>query len=159
MSLPGGSCGRVVMQARLVEAVEQLAEEAARWEDAYRSWERATEVRDQVAVRMERKLRVAAGGLSVARFDAVCRRRSVRSVAEAQQKASAIRATADVEAAAAERDCAVAAADATVLAALIVLAEASKAVLDCGTAGPRLVGRSRAELLRLARLPARTPMG
>ncbi len=29
---------------------------------------------------MERELQVATGGLSVARFEAVCRRRSVRSV-------------------------------------------------------------------------------
>lgn len=142
------------MQARLVEAVEQLAEGAARWEEAYRSWERAVEVREQVAARTERRLLVATGGLSVARFEAVCRRRSVRSVVEAQQKASALRAMADVEAAVAERDRAVAAADATVLAVLTVLSEASRVVLGYGTAGPRLVGRSRAELRRLARLPA-----
>jgi len=42
------------MQARLVEAVEPVAEEAARWEDADQSWERAVEVRDQLATRMER---------------------------------------------------------------------------------------------------------
>ena len=144
------------MQARLAEAVEQLAEGAARWEDAYRSWERAVEVHDQVAARMERKLRVATGGLSVARFEAICRRRSVRSVVEAQQKASAIHAKADMEAAVAERDRAMAVADATVLAARIVLAGASKVVLGCGTAGPRLVGRAPAELECLARLPART---
>ena len=68
------------MQASLVEAVEQLAEGAARWEDAYRSWARAVEVRDKVAALTERKLQVATGGLSVARFEAICRHRSVRSV-------------------------------------------------------------------------------
>jgi hypothetical protein len=90
----------------------------------------------------------------VARFEAVCRRRSVRSVAEAEQKASAIRAKAGVEAAVGERVRALAAAGADVLAARIALAEASKVLLGYGTAGPRLVGRSRAELRRLARLPA-----
>jgi hypothetical protein len=103
---------------------------------------------------MDRKLLVATGGLSVSRFEAVCRRRSLRSVVEAQQKASAVRARAKVESTVAERDRAVAAADAAVLAARIVLAEASKVVLGYGTTGSRLVGRSRAELRRLARLPA-----
>jgi len=153
-SLPGGSCGRVVMQDALELAAERLAEAAAGWEDAYRRWEHAVGVRDRVVARMDRKLLVATGGLSVARFEAVCRRRSVRSVAEAEQKASAIRAKAGVEAAVAERVRAVTAADAAVLATRIVLAEASKIVLGYGTTGPRLVGRSRAELRRLARLPA-----
>lgn len=154
-SLPGGSCGRVVKQDALELPAERLAEAAARWEDAYRRLERAVDSRDRVAARMDRKLLVATGGLSVARFEAVCRRRSVRSVAEAEHKASAIRARAEVEATVAERDRAVAAADAAVLAARIVLAEVSKDVLGYGTAGPGLVGRSRAELRRLARLPAR----
>jgi hypothetical protein len=153
-SLPGGSCGRVVKQDALELAAERLAEAAARWEDAYRSSEQAVDSRDRVAARMDRKLLVATGGLSVARFEAVCRRRSVRSVVEAQQKASAIRAKAGVEAAVAERVRAITAADAAVLATRIVLAEASKIVLGYGTTGPRLVGRSRAELRRLARLPA-----
>jgi hypothetical protein len=153
-SLPGGSCGRVVKQDALELAAERLAEAATRWEDAYRSLEQAVDSRDRVAARMDRKLLVATGGLSVARFEAVCRRRSVRSVAEAEQKASAIRAKAGVEAAVGERVRALAAAGADVLAARIALAEASKVLLGYGTAGPRLVGRSRAELRRLARLPA-----
>jgi hypothetical protein len=153
-SLPGGSCGRVVKQDALELAAERVAEAAARWEDAYRSLEQAVDSRDRVAARMDRKLLVATGGLSVARFEAVCRRRSVRSVAEAEQKASAIRAKAGVEAAVGERVRALAAAGADVLAARIALAEASKVLLGYGTAGPRLVGRSRAELRRLARLPA-----
>ena len=136
-------------------AAERLVEGAARWVDAYRSWEHAVKVGDRVRVRMERKLLGATGGLSVARFEAVCGRRSPRSVAEAQEKASAIRARPVVEVIVAERDLAVTAADATVLAARIVLAEASKVLLGYGTAGPRLVGRSRVELRRLARLPAR----
>ena len=153
-SLPGGSCGRVVKQDALEVVTQRVVEVAASWEDAYRSWEHAVDSRDRVAARMDRKLLVATGGLSVARFEAVCRRRSVRSVAEAEQKASAIRAKAEVEAAVAERDRALAAAGAAVLAARIVLAEASKDVLGYGTTGPRLVGRDRAELRRLARLPA-----
>jgi len=135
-------------------AADELAGAAAVWEDAYRSWEHAVDSRDRVMARMDRKVLVATGGLSVTRFEAVCRRRSVRSVAEAQQKASAIRARAGVEATVAERDRAITAADAAVLASRIVLAEVSKVVLGYGTAGPRLVGRSRADLHRFARLPA-----
>jgi hypothetical protein len=154
VSLAGGSCGRVRRQDALEGATERLAEGATRWEDAYRSWEQAVDVRGRVVTRMERKLLAATGGLSVVRFEAVCRRRSVRSVAEAQRKASAIRTRPVVDGVVAERDRAVAAADAAVLVARVVLAEASKALLDYGTAGPRLAGRSRVELRRLARLPA-----
>jgi hypothetical protein len=156
VSLLGGSRGRVVTRAELVAVADQLAEEAARWEDAYRDWERAVKVRDRVAARMDRKLLAATGGLSVARFAAVCRRRSVRSVIEAEEKAFAIQAKPAVEVAIAERDRSLAEAGAAVLAARIILAEATKAVLGYGTAGPRLVGRNRAELRRLARLPSRT---
>ena len=142
-------------QAELEAATKRLVEGAARWEDAYRGWEHAVGVRERVVAGMDRKLLEATGGLSVTRFEAVCRRRSVRSVAEAERKAFAIRARAAVEAAVAERDRAVAAADAAALAARIVLAEVSKDILGYGIAGPRLVGRNRAELRRLARLPAR----
>jgi hypothetical protein len=155
VSLAGDSCGRVVKQAELEAATERLAEGAARWEDAYRRWEHAVDARGRVMERMDRKLLVATGGLSVTRFEAVCHRWSVRSVAEAEQKAAAIQAKATVEAAAAERDRALAEVDAAVLAARIVLAGASKVVLGYGTAGPHLVGRSPAELRRFARLPAR----
>ncbi len=143
------------MRVQVVAAAEQLVEGAARWEDAYRSWERAGEVRERVTADMGRKLLVATGGLSAARFEAVCRRRSVRSVTEAQQKASAIRAKPAFEVALAERDCVLAAADGDVQAAQVVLAEASKVILGYGNAGPRLVGHSHAEVRRLARLPAR----
>jgi len=156
LSLVGGRSGRVLMGAGLVAAADQLAEGAVRWEDAYRGWVRAVEARDRVAGRMERKVTGVTGGLSVARFEAVCRRRSVRSVVEAEQKASAIRARPAVEATVAERDRAVAAADAAVLAARVVLAEASKVILGYGNAGPRLVGRSPVDLRRLARQPRRT---
>lgn len=139
----------------LEAAMQRLVDGSAAWGDAYRGWEQAVAARDRVGERMDRRLLVATGGLSVTRFEAVCRRRSVRSVVEAERKAAAIRARAGVEAAVAERDRAVAAADAAVLAARIVLAEASKVVLGYGIAGPGLVGRSRAELRRLARLPAR----
>lgn len=146
----------MVMRAELVAVAGQLVEGAAHWEDAHRSWVRAIEARDRVARQMQRKVAGVTGGLSVTRFEAVCRRRSVRSVVEAQQKASAIRAKATVEAAVAERDRALAAADATVLAARVVLAEASKVILGYGTAGPRLVDQSRTDLRRLARLPPRS---
>ena len=46
--------------------VEVVAEGAVRWEDAYREWQRAAQARDRVAVRMERKVTEATGGLSVA---------------------------------------------------------------------------------------------
>ncbi len=145
-----------MIRAELSSVIERLVDGAARWQDAYRYWEDAVVVRDRLAARLERELLAATGGLSAPRFEAVWRRRSVRSVAEAQQKASAIRARAAVQVALAERDLAVAAADGTVLGARIVLAEASKVILGYGTAGPSLVGRSRADLRRLARFPART---
>ena len=144
----------MVKRDALEAVMQRLVDGAARWEDAYRGWEHAVGVRDRVGARMDRKVLVATGGLSVARFEAVCRRRSVRSVVEAQRKASAIRTRPVVDGVVGERDRAVAAADAAVLAARIVLAEASKVLLGYGNAGPRLVGRSRAELRRLARLPA-----
>lgn len=146
----------MAMRAELVVAADQLVEGAARWQDARQNWEGAFEVRDRVMARMERKLMEATDGLSVSRFEAVCRRRSVRSVVEARQKASAIRAMPAVETIVAERNRAVAAADQAVLAARVAVAEASKVLLGYGTVGPRLVGRCPADLRRLARLPART---
>ena len=142
-------------KAELVAVAERLADGAACWKQAFRSWERTVEVRHRVAARSERKVLEATGGLSVARFEAVCRRRSVRSVVEAQQKASAIRTRPSIEAAVAERDRAVAAADAAVLTARVALAEASKVILGYGTAGCGLVGRSPAEVRRLSRRPGR----
>jgi hypothetical protein len=158
VSVAGGSCGRVVKQTELEVAADRLVEGATSWTAAYRAWEQAVDGRDRAAARMQRRVTETTGGLSVTRFEAVCHRRSVRSVAEAEQKASAIRARAAVEAAVAERDRTVAAADAAVMAARIALAEASKRILGYGTAGTRMVGRSRAELGRLAMLPARTPL-
>jgi hypothetical protein len=104
VSLLGDSCAQVVTRANLVAVPDRLAEEAARWQDAYWNWERAVKVRDRVAARMDRKLLAATGGVSVARFAAVCRRRSVRSVVEAERKASPIQAKPAVEVAMAERD-------------------------------------------------------
>ncbi len=75
----------------------------------------------------------------------------MRSVDEAEGKAAAIQAEATVEVGVAERDRVLAEADGAMLAARIP--GARKVVLGYGTAGPRLVGRNRAELRRPARLP------
>ncbi len=60
----------MVKQVEMEVATERLAEGAARWEDAYRRWEQEVDVRDQVIARMDRKLEVATGGISVTRFEA-----------------------------------------------------------------------------------------
>ena len=39
VSLPGVMTGRMAMRVELAVATEGLANGAARWEDAYRSWE------------------------------------------------------------------------------------------------------------------------
>ncbi len=146
----------MVLRAELEAAVEVVVEEAARWEDAYGTWRQAVKVRDRVAERMDRRVTIATGGLSVARWQAVCQRRSVRSVVEAKQKALAIRSRPAVETAIIERHCALVSEDAIVLVARVVLAERSKVMLGYGTAVYRLVDQSAAELRRLARCPPRT---
>jgi len=141
----------MVVRAEVRAAVEQLAEAAEQWRLAYGDWQRATRVRDTVAKQMQRRVTKATGGLSVARFEVICRRRSFHDVEDAKAKARAIRARPAVNAAVAERDRAVALEDAKVRAARIALGEASKAIARYGTLGADTIGQSVPELRRLAR--------
>jgi len=143
----------MIVQDELRAAVEQIADADERWRHAYDDWQRAVRVRDRLCERMERRVANATGGLSVARWEAVCRRRSFQTVEDAKRKARAIRARPAVEAAIAERDLVLAAEDAKVLAARIALAEASKAMARYGTLGADMIGQTAAELRRLARQP------
>jgi hypothetical protein len=143
----------MLVRVDVVAVVELVAADAARWEDAYRDWRQAVEIRDRVANRMDRLVMAATGGLSLARWEAVCRRRCIRSITDAQQKARAIRDRPSVTAAVADRDRAVAVEDARVLTARVVLADASTTLVSRGTAGAGMVGRTGLELRRLARRP------
>jgi len=138
------------------EAVEQIADAGERWRRAYDDWLVAVTERDRLAGRMERRVREAAGGLSVARFEVACRRRYFHDVEDARRKAVALRARPAVTAAVAERDRVLAAADAKVVAARMVLAEASNAMAGYGTVGLDMIGVSAPELRRLARRPPST---
>ena len=148
--------GCMVLRGELGDAVEEIAEVAGAWKRAYDDWKRAVKERDRAAERMERRVTKATGGLSVARFEAVCRRRSFHDVEDAKAKARAIRSRPAVEAAVADRDDVIADADAKVLTSRIELAEASKAVACYGRTGLDMIGLSAAELRRLSRLPPST---
>ena len=134
-------------------AAVQMADAAEGWRLAYDDWQRAVKARGRLCGQMERRVVNATGGLSVVRFEAVCRRRSFHDVEAAKAKARAIRARPAVEAAIAEQDRVVAVEDAKVLAARIIFAEASKAIARYGTLGLHMIGQSAPELRRLARLP------
>lgn len=125
----------MVVRDEVLEAVGEIVEVAGRWRRSYDDWQRALKDRDRVAERMERRVTKATGGLSAARFEVACRRRSFHDIDDAQRKARAIRARPAVEAAVAERDRVIADADARVLAARIDLAHATK--------GPRPLRKNR----------------
>jgi hypothetical protein len=146
--------GQVARRAEVRAAVDVIVEVAGEWEHAYDQWQRAVKVRDRVADRMDRQIRHATAGLSLARWEAVCARSCFHTVDDAKQKARAIRARPAVEAAVAQRNRVLAAEDAKVLAARIALAQRSKTMARYGTVGLDLIGRSGAELDRLARRPA-----
>lgn len=142
-----------MVRGEVREAVEKIADAGEGWRRAYDNWEVAVRERDRLAGRMERRAREAAGGLSVARFEVTCCRRYFHDVKDAKRKAAALRARPGVEAAVAERDRVLAAADAKVVAARMVLAEESKVIAGYGTAGLDMIGLSALELRRLARRP------
>ena len=146
----------MIVRDEVREAVEVLADAAERWRHAYDDWQRAIKVRNRLCERMDRQVTNATGGLSVARFDAVCRRRSFHDVEDAKAKARAIRARPAVKAVIAERDRVRAAEDAKVLAARITLAETTKTMARYGPLGADMIGQSAPELARLARRPPTT---
>ncbi len=143
----------VVVRDEVRAAAVQMTDAAEGWRLAYGDWQRAVKARDRLCQQMERRVTNATGGLSVARFEAVCRRRSFHDVEAAKAKAWAIRARPAVEAAVAERDRVLDSEDAKVLVARITLAKASKTMARYGTLGLDMIGQSAPELRRLARLP------
>jgi len=148
--------GWVMVRDEVREAVEKIADAGEGWRHAYDDWQVAVTERERLAGRMDRRAREAAGGLSVAAFEVACRRRYFHDVEDAKRKAVALRARPKVTAAVAERDRVLGAADAKVLAARMVLAEASKAMAGYGTVGLDMIGVSAFELRRLARRPPST---
>ncbi len=146
----------MIVREEIRAAAEQLTDAAEHWRLAYDDWQRAIRVRDTVAKRMDRRVTKATGGLSVARFEATCRRRFFHDIGDAKAKARAIRARPAVEAAIAGRDRVVAIEDAKVRAARIALAEASKVLVRYGALGADTIGQSAPELRRLARQPRST---
>jgi hypothetical protein len=143
----------MAIRAELEAAVGRIVEAAQCWQAAFEAWQGAVRVRDRLVERADRKVSQATGGLSVARWEAVCRRRCLHTVADATAKARAIRARPAVLSAVAARDRTLRAADASVLAARVELAEQSKLLSGFGTAGAALVGMGVAELAHLARRP------
>ena len=143
----------VVVRDDVRAAAVQMADAAGGWRHAFDDWQRAVKARDRLCEQMERRVTNATGGLSVARFEAVCRRRYFHDVEAAKAKARAIRARPAVEAAIAERDRVADSEDAKVLAARTTLAKASKTMARYGTLGLDMIGQSAPELRRLARLP------
>ncbi|MDA8045092.1 MAG: hypothetical protein M0Z30_07635 [Actinomycetota bacterium] len=140
-------------QEQLRSAGATIADVAAAWQLAYGSWVQAVQDQHAAVERAERRIRRATGGRSLARWEAVCRRRTIHTVDEAKDKALALRARPAVAAAVGERDRLAAALDAVVLAARIELAAASRALSRYGTVGACLVGIAPGELARLARRP------
>jgi len=148
--------GWVMVRDEVREAVDRIADAGEGWRHAYDDWQATATERDRLAGRMERRVREATGGLSVAAFEVACRRRYFHDIKDAKRKAAAIRARPAVTAAVAARDRVLAVADAKVVAARINLAEASKAMAGYGTVGLDMIGLSAPELRRLARRPPST---
>jgi len=126
---------------------------AHEWLRVYGLWRRAVDRRTRVAERSESLLREATGGLSVARWEAVCRRRSIRRVSDAQAKARALRARPAVAVALAQRERLAAETEAEMVAARVELAAISARLAAYGAVGADLVGLDVAALGRFARLP------
>ena len=156
--LTGAISGWMFMRDEVRVAAEELADAAEEWRRAYDDWQRAAKARDRVCEQLERRVAKATGGLSVARWELLCRRRRTRTVEDAKAKARAMRARSAVEEAVAERDRVLAGEDAKVLAARVHLAEVTKIVLRFGLLGAGMAGQGASELRRLARRPP-TPTG
>jgi len=148
--------GWVMVRDEVREAVEQIADAGEGWRHAYANWQVAVRERDRLAGRMERRVREATGGLSVARFEVACRRHYFHDVKDAKRKAAAIRARPAVDAAVAERGRVLAGEAAKVVAARMVLAEQSNVMAGYGTVGLDMIGVSALELRRLVRRPPMT---
>lgn len=135
-------------------AVEVVAGEVAAavegWVSAHVAWLAAVRRRRQATSRAERRVVAATGGLGLARWGVVCRRRRIRSAADAVAVAAAVRARPAVEAAVAAQAALAAEHDAAVRHAEAALAAASQVVSACGMLAAGLCGIDLGELHRFA---------
>jgi len=140
----------VAVRDEVARLAEEIVEAAERWQRAYEASEEAVERRARVVVSSERALRLATGGTSLAAWERTLGRRRVRTVADATSRAGALRRRAAVEAALADAARSLEAADAAVAAARATLGVDSARLVALGPLAASLVGRSVAELERLA---------
>lgn len=146
----------MMLRDEVCEAAELIAHAGEEWRRAYDAWQVAVSERERLCALMDRRMIRATGNLSLARYEAACRKRYFHDVGDARRKAAAIRSKPAVEAAVAERDRTLATEDAKVVVARSNLAAASKTMARYGTVGLDMIGLSASELHRLARRPSVT---
>ena len=133
--------------ARLAEEVVEAAEG---WRLAEEAWAEAVARRARAVEVSERVVQRAAGGTPLAAWERDLPRRRVRTLADATSRATALRRRSAVEAALAETARSREAADVAVAAAREALGRESARLVALGPLAAGLVGRSVAELERLA---------
>lgn len=117
------------MGGRVQAEASAFGDVAEAWLSATAELEAALRERDRATTRYGARLLRATGGRSLARFEALCRRRRFCDVADAVEKARALRARPKVLALAAERDAALLRCDERIAEARARLLDAA-AVLD-----------------------------
>lgn len=139
-------------------AVEAAAGEVAAavnaWVSAHTAWLAVISRRQRAVDQAERRVVAATRGLGVAGWEAACRRRRIRSAAEARAVAMAVRARLAVESALAEQARVIAEHDAAVRQAEATLATASQVLVDGGSLAADLCGVTAGDLRRAARRAA-----
>lgn len=123
---------------------------AEAWLAAAEELEKALRDRDRATALWGARLLRATGGRSVARFEAVCRRRSYHNVSDAVVAARALRARPRVRALVAERDEALARCDERIAAARARLVEAGAVLDHFGRLGEAIRLRTAELSLRLS---------
>lgn len=140
-----------MMRSGADSAGDVVAVRVERWQAAFAAWQQATARRDRLVDQTARDIDRATGGLGLRRWEAACRRRRIRTTADAAALARAIRARPAVDSALRGHRHVEAVEDAAVAAALVELADASRAVVGLGRLAEQLTGLGSAELGRLAR--------
>jgi hypothetical protein len=140
----------VAVRDEVARLAEEMVEAAERWRLAEGAWVEAVARRARVVEVCERAVQRATGGTSLAAWQRALRCHRVRTVADATFRAAALRRRAAVEAALAEAAQSLEAADAAVAAARTALGVDSARLVAFGPLAVGLVGRSVAELERLA---------
>ena len=137
----------------VIAGVDEIGEAADCWQSAHRVWLEVVEHRDRVVARAEARIVRARGGLTLAEWEAACRRRRINTAVEAAMASRAVRARPAVLAKIEEARRLLVAEDMAVLAARLELARATKQLLGYGSAACQLTGKSSRELRQLARRP------